>query len=160
MYQLTFSKIVIIRKPYPFPSRCTFKTKQHNFPWLYNQQVCKFVKNDTEFINKFGEQDQNCPLACEDISFYFSTTAIKEIKLPCNINIVTLEKGNSLYCKEKPENNTLAFLRYQFLLSYQHPEVYATIEEKECIHWFKCWVKLEDSWDVWLELLVCRLSNW
>lgn len=36
MYQLTFSKTVIIRKPYPFPSQCTFKTKQHKFPGLYN----------------------------------------------------------------------------------------------------------------------------
>ena len=41
-------------------------------------------------------------LACEETYFYFSATSTKEIKLPCNISIVTLEKGNSFYYKGKP----------------------------------------------------------
>ena len=130
-YQLTFSKTVIIRKPYPFPSRCTFKTKQHKFPGLYNQQVCKFVENDTKLIQKFPNQVQSCPLACEESSFYFSTTIISNIK-PCYIDIAKLEKSDGSFpCGNKDNETKVEFVSYRFLLSYQHPEVYTTIEEKE-----------------------------
>ena len=130
-YQLTFSKTVIIRKPYPFPSRCTFKTKQHKFPGLYNQQVCKFVENDPKLIQKFPNQVQSCPLACEESSFYFSTTFIGKMK-PCYIDIAKLEKSDGSFpCGNKDNETKVEFVSYSFLLSYQHPEVYTTIEEKE-----------------------------
>ena len=130
-YQLTFSKTVISRKPYPFPSRCTFKTKQHKFPGLYNQQVCKFVENNTKLVQKFPNQDKSCPLACDETSFYFSTTLIEKFK-PCYIDIAKLKKGDGSYpCGNKDNETKVEFVRYKFLLSYQHPEVYTTIEEKE-----------------------------
>ena len=130
MYRLSFSKTVFIRKPYPFPSRCTFKTKQHKFAGLYNQKVCKFVNNDPELVTKFDNQDQSCPLVCKDTSFYFSTAVIKEIKQPCKNDKVKLSNGNLPKCEEEVKTDTIEFLNYQFLLTPQHPKS-TTIEEKE-----------------------------
>ena len=39
------SKTLIIRKANPFPTKCMDNMKEHNFPVLYNQKVCQFLKN-------------------------------------------------------------------------------------------------------------------
>ena len=122
MYRLSFSKTVFIRKPYPFPSRCTFKTKQHKLAGLYNQKVCKLVNNNPELVIKFDNQDQSCPLVCKDTSFYFSTAVIKEIKQPCKNDKVKLSNGNLPKCEEEVKTDTIEFLNYQFLLTPQHPK--------------------------------------
>ena len=53
-YHVRLSKTVTIRKPKPYKSQCTFKTKQHYFSGLYNQQVCKTVNYDFELYEKKG----------------------------------------------------------------------------------------------------------
>ena len=53
-YHVRLSKTVTIRKPKPHKSQCTFKTKQHYFSGLYNQQVCKTVNYDFELHERKG----------------------------------------------------------------------------------------------------------
>ena len=45
---------------------------------------------------------ESYPLACDETYFYFSATVTRETKLPCNISIAILEKGNSFYYENKP----------------------------------------------------------
>ena len=135
LYHVTLSKTAIICKQYPCPSHCTYKTRERKFPGLYNQDVCKFVNNDSELVKTLGNQDQKCPLACEETSFHFSTTVLKQTD-PCHIDIVKLKSSDGddmikSLCDNKEKDNAVEFSSYHFLLSYHHPQVYITIEEKE-----------------------------
>ena len=53
-YKLKLSKTVTIRKQKPFTSKCTFKTKKHLFPGLYNRRTCLRVYKDIEMLKKYG----------------------------------------------------------------------------------------------------------
>ena len=53
-YHVRLSKTGTIRKPKPYHLQCTFKTKQHYFSGLYNQQVCKTVNHDFELFKQTG----------------------------------------------------------------------------------------------------------
>ena len=57
-YIMRLSKTVTIRKPKPYQSQCTFKTKQHYFPGIYNQQVCQTVSNDIKLFKSSGRTQE------------------------------------------------------------------------------------------------------
>ena len=85
---VTLSKTVTMRKPKPFPSNYTYKTKEHKFPGLYSQVVCHYFtpeismykRNITtksfgryyipnDIMNKPSIKQNSCPLTCEKTTF-------------------------------------------------------------------------------------------
>ena len=51
-YFVNLRKIVSKRLAHPFPSNCTNKTKDHNFPGNYNRRTCLFVNRYLESYKK------------------------------------------------------------------------------------------------------------
>ena len=51
-YTINLRKIVSKRLTHPFPSNCTNKTKDHNFPGNYNRRTCLFVNRYLESYKK------------------------------------------------------------------------------------------------------------
>ena len=51
-YVVNLRKIVSKRLAHPFPSNCTNKTKDHNFPGNYNRRACLFVNRYLESYKK------------------------------------------------------------------------------------------------------------
>lgn len=51
-YIINLKKTVSKRLPHPFPSNCTNKTNNHNFPGNYNRRTCLFVNRYIESYKK------------------------------------------------------------------------------------------------------------
>ena len=51
-YIISLKKTVSKRLPHPFPSNCTNKTNNHNFPGNYNRRTCLFVNRYIESYKK------------------------------------------------------------------------------------------------------------
>ena len=146
---VTLSKTVTIRKPKPFPSNCTYKTKEHKFPGLYSQTVCHYFNHEIsmyqrnittksfgryyipkDILNQPSLEQQSCPLACESTRFDISSMIDDSDKRYCNI---ALGDDNPWpKCIQRNKNKiTTSFSQFSLSIQYQHPQIYTTIEEKE-----------------------------
>ena len=160
-YHIKLSKTVTIRKPKPYKSQCTFKTKQHYFSGLYNQQVCKTVNYDFELYERKGTTleftrhlfpralnnnrlnetqlerkdttitSMNCPLACKETSFEISILETKSTMKTCIAAVERIQAGSLKCDSNRSTRQTTTLLHSSLGLSYLHSESYTTIEEKE-----------------------------
>ena len=144
------SKTFIIRKANPFPSKCMGNMKEYNFPGLYNQRVCKFIKNtmkylkeikgvisfterlvDKNLLNKYFAE-QHCPFPCEETRYdIFWITSTYDEKY-CNIYNKHFDIDERLSCVNKTSDaDTTKFAKFSLELEFKHPEFFTIIEEKE-----------------------------
>ena len=144
------SKTFIIRKANPFPSKCMGNMKEYNFPGLYNQRVCKFIKNtvkylkeikgalsfierlvDKNLLNKYFA-GQYCPFPCEETRYDISWITSTDDEKYCNISNKRFDINESLSCVDKTSDaDTTKFAKFSLELLFKHPEFFTIIEEKE-----------------------------
>ena len=145
-----FSKTFIIRKANPFPSNCMDKMKEPDFPGLYNQKVCKYLKNtmqyykklnvtlgfierlvDKNLLNKYFAE-QHCPPACEETRYDISWIILTDRDRYCNIRNKRFDINEGISCVDKTSDaNTTKFARFCLELEFKHPQFFTYIEEKE-----------------------------
>lgn len=144
------SKTFMIRKVNPFPSKCMGNMKEYNFPGLYNQRVCKFIKNamkylkeikgvisfierlvDKNLLNKYFAE-QYCLFPCEETRYdIFWITSTYDEKY-CNICNKRFDIDERLNCVNKTSDaDTTKFAKCSSELEFKHPEFFTIIEEKE-----------------------------
>lgn len=70
-YVLNLKTTVSKRLPHPFPSNCTNKTKEHNFPGNYNRRTCLFINR---YINSYKKSGVMTSIG----KFYVPEKTIKE----------------------------------------------------------------------------------
>ena len=137
-----------MRKPKPFPSNYTYKTKEHKFPGLYSQVVCHYFtpeismykRNITtksfgryyipnDIMNKPSIKQNSCPLTCEKTTFDIQSLIDGSNERYCNI---TLGDGNpGPKCVPINQNKTIIFSKFSLSIQNQHQQIYTTIEERE-----------------------------
>ena len=172
-YVVNLKKTMSKRLPHPFPSNCTNKTKEHNFPGNYNRRTCLFVnryvnsykkssvmtsvgklyvpektikennytmkypneiKSNAKFYDMFTEvqwANPICPLSCYDVEYEitYSFQAIEQDQS----NVIlsgTIENKTDNLCFGFEKN----FTKFEFFyieLSFQHPELFDLMEEKQ-----------------------------
>ena len=144
------SKTIIIRKANPFPSKCMGIMEEYNFPGLYNQRVCKFIKNtmkylkeingvlsfieslvDKNLLNKYFAE-QHCPFPCEETRYDISWTTSTDDEKYCKISNKHFDIDERLSCVDETSSaNTTKFAKFFLNLQFKHPEFLTIIEEKE-----------------------------
>ena len=144
------SKTIIIRKANPFPSKCMGNMEEYNFPGLYNQKVCRFIKNtmkylkeingvlsfieslvDKNLLNKYFAE-QHCPFPCEETRYDISWKTWTDDEKYCKISNKHFDIDERLSCVDETSNeNTIEFAKFSLELQFKHPEFLTIIEEKE-----------------------------
>ena len=124
--------------------------EEYNFPGLYNQRVCKFIKNtmkylkeingvlsfieslvDKNLLNKYFAE-QHCPFPCEETRYDISWINLAGDEKYCKISSKYFDIDERISCVNETSNvNTTKFAKLSLHLLFQHPEFFAIIEEKE-----------------------------
>ena len=144
------SKTFIIRKANPFPSKCMGNMEEYNFPGLYNQRVCKFIKNTMKYLKEVNDVlsfieslvdknllnkyfvEQHCPFPCEETRYDISWITSRGDEKYCKISNKYFDIDERIRCANETSNvNTTNFGKFSLLLLFKHPEFFTIIEEKE-----------------------------
>ena len=132
------SKTIIIRKANPFPSKCMGNMEEYNFPGLYNQRVCRFIKNtmkylkeingvlsfieslvDKNLLNKYFAE-QHCPFPCEETRYDISWKTWTDDEKYCKISNKHFDIDERLSCVDETSNeNTIKFCKILFRVTIQ-----------------------------------------